>query len=66
MEPTLSMFTLGMTSPPAGGPNMANITTGMGQMNMGGQSGMMQQQPMGETFTFKYTIVIVISAGDGL
>ena len=61
------MLTSGMTSPPAGGPNMANITTSMGQMNMGGQPGMMQQQPMGKTFSFKYKLcAIVISVDDRL
>ena len=63
MEPILSMLTSGMTSPPAGGP----ITTSMGQMNMGGQPGMMQQQPMGKTFSFKYKLcAIVISVDDRL
>ena len=53
-----------MTSPPAGGPNMANLTTSMGQMNMGGQPGMMQQQPMGKIFTFKCKLCTIVNRTD--
>ena len=66
MEPILSMLTSGMTSPPAGGPNMANLTTSMGQMNMGGQPGMMQQQPMGKKFSFNTQCTSAISLDDSL
>lgn len=37
----------GMTSPPASSA-MSGLATSMGQMSMGGQPGMMQQQPMGK------------------
>ena len=41
-----------MTSPPTGTAptNMAGLTSSMGQMNMGGQPGMMPQQPMSKRF----------------
>ncbi len=49
LSPEPCIAATSMTSPSGGAPNMAGLTTGMTQMNLGTtQPGMMQQQPMGK------------------